>query len=61
MLEKTGTCPNCGYLRSNCMCGRKRNTSGDFVAYQNYQKYPNDQNYAMTADLIVILMNLKEK
>lgn len=48
MLEKQGTCPSCGYEKKNCMCGRKKNTSGDYVAYQNYTDYRNTNDYAMT-------------
>jgi hypothetical protein len=49
MLEKQGTCQHCGYEKRNCMCGRKRNTSGDYVAYNNYTDYRNINDYAMTA------------
>ncbi len=44
------TCPSCGYARTFCICGRKRNSSGDVQKFQNYQDYTNDaDNYAMTA------------
>lgn len=49
MIEKTGTCNGCGYEKRHCMCGRKRNTSGDYAAYQNYRDYRNINDYAMTA------------
>ncbi len=44
------TCPSCGYARTFCICGRKRNTTGDVQKFQNYQDYTTDgDNYAMTA------------
>ncbi len=44
------TCPSCGYTRTFCICGRKRNTSGDIQKFQNYEDYTSDNdNYAMTA------------
>ena len=44
------TCPHCGYARTFCICGRKRNTTGDVQKFQNYQDYTTDSdNYAMTA------------
>lgn len=48
-LAKTGTCPHCDYPRSDCHCGRKKNTSGQYVAYNNYTDYRNINDYAMTA------------
>lgn len=49
MLQKSGTCPHCDYPKSDCHCGRKINTSGDYVAYNNYTDYRNTADYAMTA------------
>ncbi len=44
------TCPHCGYARTFCICGKKRNTSGDVQKFQNYEDYTTDSdNYAMTA------------
>jgi len=44
------TCPSCGYARTFCECGRKRNSSGDVQKFQNFQDYTSDSdNYAMTA------------
>jgi hypothetical protein len=31
------------------MCGRRKNTSGDYTAYNNYTDYRNTNDYAMTA------------
>ncbi len=36
MLEKKGTCSSCGFEKRFCMCGKKINTSGEHVMYQNY-------------------------
>ncbi len=49
MLEKSGTCDTCGYEKRNCMCGRKKNTSGEYVMYQNYKDFRKIDDYAMTA------------
>lgn len=49
MLEKVGTCSGCGYEKKNCMCGRKKNTSGEYAMYQNYTDFRNSNDYAMTA------------
>lgn len=49
MLEKKGTCPHCDYPKRDCHCGRRKNTSGDYVAYNNYTDYRGTDNYAMTA------------
>lgn len=49
MLEKKGTCNGCGYQKSECMCGRKKNTSGEYTMYQNYKDFRNEPDYAMTA------------
>ncbi len=49
MLEKKGTCKSCGYAKANCMCGRKKNTTGDFAMYQNYKDFRDTNDYAMTA------------
>lgn len=49
MLEKTGTCASCGYEKRNCMCGRPKNTSGEYTMYQNYKDFRNTPDYAMTA------------
>ncbi len=45
-LDKT--CTHCGFTRSECICGKKRNTSGDVVAYQNYTDYRGFSDYATT-------------
>ena len=49
MREKVGTCDHCGYLKRNCMCGRKRNTSGEVVMYSNYTDLRNSDDYAMVS------------
>lgn len=46
------TCPSCGYQRAFCQCGRKKNTTGESVKFQNYQDYTHDtDNYAMTSKI----------
>ncbi len=45
-LDKT--CTHCGFTRAECICGKKRNTSGDVVAYQNYTDYRGFLDYATT-------------
>ncbi len=42
------TCTHCGYEKHECTCGKKRNTSGDIVAYQNYTDYRGFSDYATT-------------
>ncbi len=42
------TCTHCGYAMYECTCGKKRNTSGDVVAYQNYTDYRGFSDYATT-------------
>jgi hypothetical protein len=49
MIEKRGTCDHCGHMKSHCVCGRPRNTSGDTVKYNNYTDFRNHDDYAMTA------------
>jgi hypothetical protein len=49
MIEKQGTCSSCGYEKSQCHCGRKRNSSGEYTAYNNYTDYRNTSDYSMTA------------
>ena len=49
MIEQSGTCSHCGYEKSSCMCGRKKNTSGEYTMYQNYRDFRNAPDYAMTA------------
>ncbi len=45
-LDKT--CTHCGFTRAECICGKKRNTSGDVVVYQNYTDYRGFSDYATT-------------
>lgn len=47
-LQGMKTCQSCGYTMEHCECGRKKNTSGSTVKYQNYQSYPQESDYAMT-------------
>ncbi len=49
--NNTSTCKHCGYLKAECTCGKRRNTSGDPVTYQNYNDYRGmmDGNYSQTS------------
>jgi hypothetical protein len=43
------TCDHCGYDRVHCQCGRKRNTTGDPIKFQNYEDMRSSSDYAMTS------------
>lgn len=49
MIEKSGTCSHCGFEKRNCMCGRRKNTSGDYVMYSNYTDLRGASDYATTS------------
>jgi len=53
MIEKKGTCKSCGYEMKYCICGKKKNSSGDVQLYQNYNDYreASYQNYAVTSKI----------
>ena len=56
------TCSSCGFARTFCICGRKRNTSGKAVQFTNYTDYTTDSdNYAMTAKFKRPLDNHEKK
>jgi hypothetical protein len=48
-LSSTKTCLHCGYSKDNCVCHKRKNTSGDPVIYQNYVDQRQVDDYAMTA------------
>ncbi len=51
MTRLDSTCPHCGFQLFECTCGKKRNTSGDVVAYQNYTDYRGFSDYSTTKRL----------
>ncbi len=48
MTRLDSTCSHCGFQLYECTCGKKRNSSGDVVAYQNYTDYRGFSDYATT-------------
>ncbi len=47
-MKSDRTCTHCGFAMYECTCGKKRNTSGEVVAYQNYTDYRGFSDYATT-------------
>ncbi len=45
-----GTCSHCGFEMEKCVCGKKRNTSGDVAEFSHYVNYQDERNmFAMTS------------
>lgn len=42
------TCSGCGFQRKDCICGKRRNTSGSVVAYSNYNDLRGAADYSTT-------------
>ena len=57
MLEKSGTCPHCGYEKKHCICDEgnqrgtihRRSTDGTIRKYNNYTDYREVDDYAMAS------------
>lgn len=45
------TCTHCGYLKEQCQCGKKRNTSGDVVMFNNYTDQRGTSDYSLTSKI----------
>ncbi len=48
-FREPATCSGCGFQTTACVCGRKRNTSGSTVQYNNYTDLRDTADYATTA------------
>lgn len=49
MILNEKTCTHCGFQRSQCVCGKKRNTSGDVALFNNYTDFRGTADYALTS------------
>ena len=46
------TCLHCGFEKVHCICGKKRNSSGDVVKFNNYEDWSRDDDQYSTVGRI---------